>query len=422
MCPACQGSPTKERKKVKQRSKAFPVDFVVSIGLVHYLNMLGWLFGTDRRELQEPPRVDLVDLLDFDIHIAVRDDSVAMNRFTVEDIVTNWMNEFFEEGLESFGDVYAQFDRVYLLERSNRNRNLRGLQTAATETPIVTWPFRGAAIFSRFSNQTSVPAEAVANVQQWGFATTAQSLGLALRNSDSVGLGASVLGVQAAVATYSQPNDSNNSLEIVIIVAIVVACLAFLLLVVAVVMAYKTDRRNRRAFMVSQQQQQQPNDTPKTRVDTTTSTSESPPMVVNETASHYAISEMNDSILGGQPNPACLYPESVISDDISTSLSQYYQSGMAMDPTDLNDAASMSSMDSYGYSLDGFGKKDTTIAPEIKVPANTTVADPIDKADGSALDDYGVGTVADDDYDLTESTTKPEIEKKDAPEDHGPKA
>jgi hypothetical protein len=55
------------------------------------------------------------------------------------------------------------------------------------------------------------------------------------------------------------------------------------------------------------------------------------------------------------------YPESVISEDISSSLSAYYKQGMTggyrtnKDHTGgLNDAASVSSMESYGYSLDGY--------------------------------------------------------------------
>ena len=64
------------------------------------------------------------------------------------------------------------------------------------------------------------------------------------------------------------------------------------------------------------------------------------------------------------------YPDSVISEDISTALTAYYRSGMAgyggsgslgssgggihQKSRELNDAASMSSMDSYGYSLDGY--------------------------------------------------------------------
>ena len=71
-------------------------------------------------------------------------------------------------------------------------------------------------------------------------------------------------------------------------------------------------------------------------------------------------------------SPQSEYPESVLSEDISTSLTAYYRSGMAgyqsrgaraaTNPTtstntglrDINDTASVSSMDSYGYSLDGY--------------------------------------------------------------------
>ncbi len=64
-----------------------------------------------------------------------------------------------------------------------------------------------------------------------------------------------------------------------------------------------------------------------------------------------------------QASASGLYPESVISEDISTSLTAYYQSGMGnkrMGSNMLNDAASVSSMESYGYSLDGYAN---SIAP-----------------------------------------------------------
>lgn len=59
------------------------------------------------------------------------------------------------------------------------------------------------------------------------------------------------------------------------------------------------------------------------------------------------------------PSSSGIYPESVISEDISTSLTAYYQSGMTggrkgFGNNTLNDAASVSSMESYGYSLDGY--------------------------------------------------------------------
>ncbi|VEU35293.1 unnamed protein product [Pseudo-nitzschia multistriata] len=68
----------------------------------------------------------------------------------------------------------------------------------------------------------------------------------------------------------------------------------------------------------------------------------------------------NDSYPILQPN------DSVVSSDISSSLTAYYKSGMGYGggsgsknsgrsgARDFNDAASMSSMDSYGYSLDGY--------------------------------------------------------------------
>jgi len=83
------------------------------------------------------------------------------------------------------------------------------------------------------------------------------------------------------------------------------------------------------------------------------------PKEIGDTNNGYGNDGQGDS--GNNNNQ---YPDSVISEDISTSLSAYYKSGMAYNAVgapkhlsnggEINDAASMSSMDSYGYSLDGY--------------------------------------------------------------------
>jgi hypothetical protein len=98
-------------------------------------------------------------------------------------------------------------------------------------------------------------------------------------------------------------------------------------------------------------------------------TSTAPAPVVTSTTSNSKDYTMESNDFSELPSPAD-YDGSVISEDISTSLTAYYRSGMAgyvgsnsgrQAPAaaaaasgDFNDNASMSSMDSYGYSLDGY--------------------------------------------------------------------
>ena len=75
--------------------------------------------------------IDLTDLLDFDVQIAVTEDPGIIPIFLVTDIVTQWMNEVFFLCLQDGGwdnvMEYAQFDTIILLERSDRRmRFLQG--------------------------------------------------------------------------------------------------------------------------------------------------------------------------------------------------------------------------------------------------------------------------------------------------------
>jgi len=204
---------------------------------------------------------------------------------------------------------------------------------------------------------------------------------------------------------------SNQNLEIIIIVAIVVACLAFALLIFAVIWAWRSDRRdlddkptsssqgpttaaaggssskkqhrnksnrssshklalsssskinnsNRKANSRRSSATQKRGNTKKNvgAVVTTTSTGGADfPDILNNGSYPKEIGNLENGTGTNQ------YPDSVISEDISTSLTAYYKSGMAYNnnsnvggggaPKEINDAASMSSMDSYGYSLDGY--------------------------------------------------------------------
>jgi hypothetical protein len=211
--------------------------------------------------------------------------------------------------------------------------------------------------------------------------------------------------------TVTPPSDENKNLEIIIIIAIVVACLAFGLLIFAVVWAWNSDHRKANATHVrnsskaSSSRKSTPV-TPKGNSNNKASASSSAngkktgllgrskelnnkdldmpeqqpqsstnnPMEGNEldikvtgrpttnpSSGVGPISKMADTKTGTSNIP---YSESVVVEDISSSLTAYYKSGIygnngngnkpGTSKNDFNDAASLSSMDSYGYSLDGY--------------------------------------------------------------------
>eukprot|EP00535_Pseudo-nitzschia_heimii_P005169 CAMPEP_0197174642 /NCGR_PEP_ID=MMETSP1423-20130617/1067_1 /TAXON_ID=476441 /ORGANISM="Pseudo-nitzschia heimii, Strain UNC1101" /LENGTH=482 /DNA_ID=CAMNT_0042623585 /DNA_START=324 /DNA_END=1772 /DNA_ORIENTATION=+ len=220
-----------------------------------------------------------------------------------------------------------------------------------------------------------------------------------ISNQDSNG------GQGGASAGDGSTSNPNRNLEIIIIVAIVVACLAFALLIFAVVWAWRSDRKDRDdkpSSSTSRTQRKRSNDSKSTKPRSVRNMNQdmeavhTAPRPASEkrlgkgTVSQQAPEEAASSVdpgssydlpnnpsdgsyprVIGNTNPngtddsAADYPDdSVISEDVSSSLSAYYKSGMAYSgskagsggrpPNNFNDAASMSSMDSYGYSLDGY--------------------------------------------------------------------
>ena len=187
--------------------------------------------------------------------------------------------------------------------------------------------------------------------------------------------------------TDTAPSTENKNLETIIIVAIVVACLAFALLVFAVVWAWRSDRRDRNGKpMYTRNKKAKKTKVPKSPKPETKKKKKAPPNRKGG-ALAYEQAPAEPSIEGGSSydlprndtdnsypkeigksgNDSSAYPEdSVLSEDISSSLTAYYKSGMgyngskassaagSREPRNFNDAASMSSMDSYGYSLDGY--------------------------------------------------------------------
>jgi len=202
-----------------------------------------------------------------------------------------------------------------------------------------------------------------------------------LRESSALGLGEAVRDVRAYInpnagfgssqtnanANAKTSSDTTNAnLELIIVVAIVVACMAFAFLVFSLIFAWRYDQNRRSAAYRNNSNSQQTSPSGK-RHDGTAAESEndSSKMMM----SHVVVDARgmdDDTTALEDPAGTSHYPESVISEDISTSLSAYYRSGMGTRPMFnmyrqnsnndpmMNDNASMSSMEFDGYSLDGY--------------------------------------------------------------------
>jgi hypothetical protein len=353
---------------------------------------------------QQQGLVDLVHLIPFDVQIAVTI-NLGIQTYEVSNIVTDWFNDAFVEQLELFGytkeNRYAEFNSVVLFNNDDPNNQRRQIQTTMNDNLFIA-RFRGGAVFSRDSiNRTrSIPENDVLVIQQNLLLDDTGLLSLLRNSTDATGLGEYVIDVNAYLNPPENKTDNNAStnsssnpgLDVVIIVAIVVALIAFLFLLGAIIWAYRFDRANRDTYLMkdhlpstAMMTKQNPNDKTTSESDTGDDI-ESPERVravfveVNPNNNGKTASRnipQNDNIImyptmiGGNDvsdEHDENYPESVISDsvvsgsgiseDISTSLSQYYRAGMgkadyARSNGMLSDAGSVSSMESYGYSLDG---------------------------------------------------------------------
>lgn len=332
--------------------------------------------------------VDLVHLIPFEVQVAVTSNT-GIQTYEVSNIVTAWLNDAYIEQLALFGyseeNHYAEFNSVVLFNNEKNDTSNRRNQGAGS---LFIAQFRGGVVFSRdLVNRTkSVPENDVLVIQQTALSNDTGLLTLLQQATDATGLGNAVVDVNAFLdPNPSSTSDTNESpqtsdLDVVIIVAIVVACLAFLFLLGAIVWAYRFDRIHRDAFLV------------KNHVGSSPSTRSTGPMVHDKTSETdtacdnesperiRAVVERSNgtlptnldpiypAMIGGDDTEDHDYPESVISDsvgpgsviseDVSTSLSQYYRAGMGKADYGrgnglLSDAGSVSSMESYGYSLDG---------------------------------------------------------------------
>jgi len=342
-------------------------------------------------------RIDLIGLIDFDVQVLLTENS-GVQLFDMTELVTSWMNDSFEQQLELRGIVgeYAELDTVILQERDEDDRrklisSLRGGDTTGSNRllqadsnnagEIYTAEFAGAALFTRNENQIRIDQEIVLDMQRITLANDTALLE-ALQDSKAKSMGSAVLDVRAILnpSREQQKQNDDEGLEVVIIVAIVIACVAFLFLLFAIFWAWRYDKRNREAYLVGTAGKRGDNNRPdgtgsdnSYNDDEERRTAKSTPPKSSEKAEDHP--DYPSEIGGEHVVGATIYPESVISEDISTSLSQYYRSGFgaasydaagtsARDNYRLNDAASVSSMESYGYSLDGYVPSMATPMPD----------------------------------------------------------
>lgn len=337
------------------------------------------LQGADSN-FEDRVRTDLVRLIPFDVQIAMTGDPNQVNIYALTDVVTDWMNDSFQAKSQSQGLLgnNTSFQSVALelgvQNNGGRRRQLQdGSGPSAEDIGLYTSSFTGVSLWLRRGLATSpVDPDIVELIQRATFLEDGKLLEMLQAAEDYTGLGRSVVDVRAYVTGNAGNGNSNNgngdvvatdsNLEIIIIIAICVACLAFALLLFAVVWAWKTDQSKKQAYKVGSvkrnpdgtgSESDYGHEVVKKKTPVATAKIVRPPAEIPSTSD---------------------YPDSVISEDISTSLTAYYRSGMTgygvpkqhqqqqqQQPQpyhgaarELNDAASMSSMDSYGYSLDGY--------------------------------------------------------------------
>jgi hypothetical protein len=332
--------------------------------------------------------VDLVHLIPFEVQVAVTS-NMGIQTYEVSNIVTAWLNDAYVEQLALFGyseeNHYAEFNSVVLFNNEKNSTRTRKTQGGGA---LFIAQFRGGVVFSRdLVNRTkSVPENDVLVIQQTALSNDTGLLTLLQQATDATGLGNAVVDVNAFLdPNPSSVNNTNESseksdLDVVIIVAILVACVAFLFLLGAIIWAYRFDRIHRDAFLVKNHARSRPSThstgpmiqdkTSETDTDRDNESPERIRAVVERSSGSLPTSPdpIYPAMIGGDNAEDNDYPESVISDsvgpgsaiseDISTSLSQYYRAGMGKADYGrstglLSDAGSVSSMESYGYSLDG---------------------------------------------------------------------
>jgi hypothetical protein len=357
---------------------------------------------TSQEEAAQSGLVDLVHLIPFDVQIAVTS-NVGIQTYEVSNLVTEWLNGIYVEQLALFGytaeNLFAEFNSVVLFNNNNNDTNnnesrKRRLRRTQDSGALFVAKFRGGVVFSRdqYNRTRSVPENDVRVIQQTALLNNSGLIALLQRSTDATGLGNAVVDVKTFSSNPSSVSNTEDTtqgtdLDIVIIVAIVVACVAFIFLLGAIIWAYRFDRINREAYLVKDHttnrhsaNSNHHNTNDRTSESDTACDNDSPERIraVVERGNDIVNIPFDSSKKSGYIYPVMIgggddirdndYPESVISDsvvdgsviseDVSTSLSQYYRAGMGKADYGrnsglLSDAGSVSSMESYGYSLDG---------------------------------------------------------------------
>jgi len=330
---------------------------------------------------------DLVDLVPFDVQFALAVDT-RVSIFEVTNVVTDWMNDQFEErlGEEGLEDGFQTFGNVILQQRSGRvlrreeanevetnskealslrgsNRKLQQELSPNGNQIIVngflfTAELGGQALFtSEDSSDAKVPMGDILEMQrrmiQDDDAMDILKEALATRVEGLADINA-YLNTQTQSGSTSSSTD-DVQLKVVITIAVSVACLAFIFLLFAIVWAWTYDRRNNLAYhneVKEDSNTEQESPSPSKRV-----VQARPPV-----QTIYPFHEKG----GGH-----IDNDSIITDDIATSLTQYYASGLKDQPREM-DNASVSSMGSYGYSLDGYAPTLATPMPSDMITQQMT--------------------------------------------------
>ena len=337
---------------------------------------------TAERSLADTGSREFVEMIPFDVEIAVVDNT-GVDNASFTKIVNGWLDDNFRRSvaeLATQGDFY-RFEKIILTQINNRRRQQQLLQQQYEEIAQTTQHLRALQggylvtyeAMSVWNQNLNVPDETTVAAIQLEALLDRQGLLQRLQEADpSTGLGTSVVDVRTDLNRDRNNNNNNNNnqssgggndnLDTVIIVAIVIALLACALLAFALFMAWRTNRQRKQDADEEPHQKSKKKKKAKNRVGSPGTTKDT--KSTNRRSSSPIPSEIDPSDDTG------IYPNSVISDDINTSLTAYYQSGMAGGHKanryqggsgGLNDAASVSSMESYGYSLDGYA---SSIAPE----------------------------------------------------------
>ena len=362
----------------------------------------------EANEEAEKTRMDLVKLVPFDVKLSLTSSSEQseLNTFALTDLVTDWLDESLAAEIKrmELGLSHSTFASVVLEQRSiqhKQNRKLRGqqgqqqqqeerqVQESETSTKITTATYEGVSLWRHpaYSDKKTVTTSLLEDLERRALLQDDRLLDM-LQASTAKGLGDSVADVRAYInpnptdattsaAATAGDSNKNSNLELIIVVAIAVACMAFLFLVFSLFWAWRFDQQRRQdAYRVEtntspqkantkQRKPTSPDGTGGTDKSDDDDSKRSPPQLVVAVERQHEDDDTAFPASETNPTTGPSYPESVISDDISTSLTAYYRSGMgsrpiyasnrAMAPADdFNDQASFSSMESYGYSLDGY--------------------------------------------------------------------